>query len=329
MGLEGVSIAALAGSHEGLRRLAPSIPRDFPAPILVLPYDDEGIRLMSDLSFHTSIEVCWAQSGVRLKRGTIYVCPPACSVLARNERHVAIEPAAGPGADALDRSLTSISEVYGAGTLLIELAGSSGGVEGASRIRFAGGTVMVEEGSPRSAALAAAGIANHVLPLEAIAAALVRLGIEFSIPARLSQELQVPLDRARRVWDTGLGNIQLLNAVDRTLHIAAHHGFKREFLEHFRVVRADDGASCSRALRDGRRIVVEDVTVDPEFAPHLSIVAAAGYRSVQSTPIMGPRGHLLGVLSTHSPKARTLTAREADAMDECANEAAERIAAWM
>ena len=95
------------------------------------------------------------------------------------------------------------------------------------------------------------------------------------------------------------GNIQILDAQRRVLLIEAQRGFQNEFLEFFREVAADTGSSCGRALRTGERIIVEDVETDPDLAPMLHIVHNAGYRAVQSTPIIGRQGQPLGVISTH------------------------------
>jgi PAS domain S-box-containing protein len=95
------------------------------------------------------------------------------------------------------------------------------------------------------------------------------------------------------------GNIQILDTQRNVLLIEAQRGFQDEFLNFFREVSAEDGSCCGRALRSGERILVEDVETDPDFAPMLHVVRAAGYRAVQSTPLMGRDGRPLGMISTH------------------------------
>jgi len=95
------------------------------------------------------------------------------------------------------------------------------------------------------------------------------------------------------------GNVQILDSERGVLVIAAHRGFEQDFLDAFREVSAEDDAACGRALRAGQRIVIEDVEADALFAPLRSIARAAGYRAVQSTPLIGRDGALLGMLSTH------------------------------
>src|SRR5690606_30882947 len=111
-----------------------------------------------------------------------------------------------------------------------------------------------------------------------------------------------------------------------TLRIAAQRGFGREFLAHFHAVAPGDDSACARAMADGRRIVVADVHADPGFAPHRHVARAAGVRAVQSTPILGHDGALLGVLSTHYREPRSHTDSELRALDLCARHAADLIA---
>jgi len=67
-------------------------------------------------------------------------------------------------------------------------------------------------------------------------------------------------------------------------------------------VSAGDDAACGRALRLSERIIIEDVESDEGYAPYRSVAAAAGYRAVQSTPLMGRDRTPLGMLSTHFQK---------------------------
>ena len=95
------------------------------------------------------------------------------------------------------------------------------------------------------------------------------------------------------------GNIQLLDAEREVLTIEAQQGFDQEFLEVFREVSAADGSACGRALRDVERIVIEDVETDPDFADFRWVARSSGFRSVQSTPLIGREGNPLGMISTH------------------------------
>jgi two-component system CheB/CheR fusion protein len=93
------------------------------------------------------------------------------------------------------------------------------------------------------------------------------------------------------------GNVQL--AVGDNLVIAAQRGFGPEFLQTFRRVKRDDGCACGRALRLGQSIVIADVENDPDFAPFRDAAKSAGYRSVQSTPLITHDNKLFGIVSVH------------------------------
>jgi GAF domain-containing protein len=92
------------------------------------------------------------------------------------------------------------------------------------------------------------------------------------------------------------GNVQL--AAGARLIIVAEHGLRAPFLLAFREVRTTDGCACGRAWQTGEPIVVADVYSDEPYAPFREIAKEAGYRSVQSTPLITSAGMPLGMVST-------------------------------
>jgi hypothetical protein len=115
--------------------------------------------------------------------------------------------------------------------------------------------------------------------------------------------LQQFLQAAIKASGADFGNIQLFDSATRTLRIAAQHGFSGEFLRFFKVVYGTD-TSCGSAADTRSRVIVEDVCSDAIFAGNESgeMVLRANVRAVQSTPLIGESGQLLGVLSTHYRK---------------------------
>jgi GAF domain-containing protein len=67
------------------------------------------------------------------------------------------------------------------------------------------------------------------------------------------------------------------------------------------------------------------VKLDLAFAPHLATAAAAGYRAVQSTPLLGSDGTLLGMFSTHFRQPHRPSEEELARFDLYANQAAQFI----
>jgi CRP-like cAMP-binding protein len=143
------------------------------------------------------------------------------------------------------------------------------------------------------------------------------------LPSRLSAVLDAIIDAQR----ADFGNIQLYDGKTGTLAIAVHRGFSQEFLDYFATVDAHDTSACGQALKSRARIIIEDVTTDPSYAPHRAIAAAVGYRAVQSTPLINPRtGAPVGMLSTHFRGHHRSSDRDLSLTDRYAQQAADVIA---
>lgn len=138
--------------------------------------------------------------------------------------------------------------------------------------------------------------------LVAEAAALHRLhelSVRLLATPALRSALEIVLDAVIELLQADMGTVQLLDAGGQMLEVIAQRGFSQGLFEPIARIRRDDGSPCFRALRDGTRVVVSDVESDPESEAHRSIARDAGYRAVQSTPLIGRNGRLLGVLATH------------------------------
>jgi two-component system sensor kinase len=115
----------------------------------------------------------------------------------------------------------------------------------------------------------------------------------------LGEGLEEMLDATIELLEADMGNVQVLDAERQVLVIAAQRGFRQDFLDFFREVSAGDDSACGRALRSGGRIVIDDVEADAPYAPLRAMARAAGYRAVQSTPLIARNGAPLGMISTH------------------------------
>jgi GAF domain-containing protein len=108
------------------------------------------------------------------------------------------------------------------------------------------------------------------------------------------------VDAAIEVSGATMANLQVFDRSTSALRIGAQRGFDRPFLEFFD--RVNDGhAACGTAFQSRSRVIVEDVGESPIFlgTPALEVVLDAGVRAVQSTPLVGPSGSVVGILSTH------------------------------
>jgi len=163
--------------------------------------------------------------------------------------------------------------------------------------------------------------------LSADLSALVRMQ-EISTRLVQAEDFQDLLDEILsagvEITDADMGNIQLLE--DRALKIVAQQGFDAAFLDTFDHV-SDGLAACGTALKQGARVIVEDVAESPIFAgtPALEVMLAAGARAVQSTPLVSRSGQKLGMFSTHYRSPRRPGDRELRMLDLLARQAADLI----
>jgi PAS domain-containing protein len=156
---------------------------------------------------------------------------------------------------------------------------------------------------------------------------LHELSTRLTSVADLSSVLHEVLDAVIELQNADFGDVQLFDAQSQTLTIAAQRGFGPDFLRHFHRVLTDDGPAYAQALNGKRRIIIEDVTLDPSFAPHLAVAEAAGFRAVQSTPLVAVAStHPVGMLSTHFRMPHRPSDRDLRMTDLYARQAADVIA---
>lgn len=115
----------------------------------------------------------------------------------------------------------------------------------------------------------------------------------------LDSALHEVLDASLSLMEADKGHVQLFDAEQRTLRIAAQRGFEEGSLRSFANVDGSDDTPCSRALRLGERVLITDLHQDTASRPYLDVAAEAGYQAVLSTPLLGHNGSPMGMLSTH------------------------------
>ncbi|HJQ96798.1 MAG TPA: chemotaxis protein CheB [Candidatus Polarisedimenticolaceae bacterium] len=191
-----VAIACSAGALGPLRDVVGSLPRGFPAAVVIAQHLGGWSVLPQILANDTELPVTFADAGETLHAGTIYVCPPkyhiaiapdARIMLSARERLQFIRPSA-------DWLFESAAAVYGDRAIGVVLSGMrNDGAYGASRIKRAGGRVIVQD--PRStmygempaaaaaAAAATSGGADFILPPRDIGDALVEVVQQMNVEA--------------------------------------------------------------------------------------------------------------------------------------------------
>ena len=114
----------------------------------------------------------------------------------------------------------------------------------------------------------------------------------------VSSLIWMVLNAAIAVTEADSGNVQIVDNYGG-LHIVAHRGFDRAFLDHFDTVH-DGVAACGTAMQAGHRIIVSDVMQSSAFsASDRAIMRDASARAVQSTPVVSAAGSVIAMVSTH------------------------------
>lgn len=179
---------------------------------------------------------------------------------------------------------------------------------------------------------------EHARIEEALRRSEARLAVELAAMSRLhdlSSRLLVTadmpsalhevLDAAMLMLGAAMGNIQLYDASTHTLEIVVQRGFAPEALAQLRAFTLAERTVCAAAARSRKRIVVDDLLQDPDYAALHPAALAAGFRGVQATPLFSRDGSLLGVLSTHFRQAHRPSERNLRTLDLYAIQAIDQI----
>jgi two-component system chemotaxis response regulator CheB len=197
-----VVIGVSTGGPAALDTLLPELPADFPLPVLIVQHMPELFTslLAERLNGRCPLRVSEATPGEPVRRGSIYIArgdwhlevvlvgsygsassslsstvAPAATLRLTQEPH---ENHCRPAVDVLFRTAVT---VYGSRVLGIVLTGMGyDGLAGSRLIRQRGGTVLAQDQSTSAVwgmpgAVAQAGLAQRILPLNAIAPEILRL----------------------------------------------------------------------------------------------------------------------------------------------------------
>jgi two-component system, chemotaxis family, protein-glutamate methylesterase/glutaminase len=179
-----VVIACSTGGPRALGELLPQLPSPLGAGTVIVQHMPPGFTasLAARLDGSSALTVAEAQGGEALAADTAYVAPGGAHLRLGGDRRAALsdaEPVGGLRPRA-DFTIEDAARTFGARTLLVVLTGMGrDGLEGARAVRAAGGRILCEAestctvyGMPR--AVAEAGLADAVLPLDELADAIVR-----------------------------------------------------------------------------------------------------------------------------------------------------------
>jgi len=135
------------------------------------------------------------------------------------------------------------------------------------------------------------------------------------------------LDAAMELMGANASSIQMLAADGESLVLLGWRNFHPESAAFWKVVTAEAGSTCGRALRDNERVMVTDVD-DCEFMAGTQDAAEyrrCGIRAVQSTPLQSRAGRPLGMISTHWSRPHTPTDDDFRLFDVLARQVADLL----
>ncbi len=178
-----VLVASSTGGPRALTDVLPALPATVGRGVIVVQHMPAGFTrsLASRLDDTGQITVVEAQGGERIASGTALVAPGGRHLRIRRER---VEPSdespVGGLRPCADVTIGDAVAEFRGNVLLVVLTGMGrDGLEGARQVRAAGGVVLAQDaatctvyGMPR--AVTEAGLANEIVPIDEMAAAIVR-----------------------------------------------------------------------------------------------------------------------------------------------------------
>ncbi|WP_363351891.1 CheR family methyltransferase [Methylocystis echinoides] len=156
---------------------------------------------------------------------------------------------------------------------------------------------------------------------------------QLSTKAMQADQLEAPLgailEAIVELLGADFGSIQLCDEACKTLHIVAHYGLEKRFLDHFATVDATSASPYGLALARSGRVVFEDVENEPTLAANKDETRAAGYRAVVSIPLFANSGKIVGMLAAHFREPHQFSDHELRLVDICARQAADAISVFL
>lgn len=183
-----LAIGASTGGPDALAELLPALPADFPVPVVIVQHMPPMFttRFAARLDAGCALSVQEARTGDAVLPGRVLLAPGDFHMRLRRDGEavrVTLDQAAPESfcRPAVDPLLRSAAEVYGGSTLGVVLTGmGQDGMRGCERLRGLGATILVQDESSSvvwgmPGAVAGAGLASQVLPLQELAGTILRL----------------------------------------------------------------------------------------------------------------------------------------------------------
>lgn len=186
-----VLIGVSTGGPAALDIVLPALPATFPLPILIVQHMPELFTqlLAERLGQRCPLQVSEAAEGTAVRAGNIYIARGNWHLEVLGAAHTGHPPTLhltqGPQENhcrpAVDVLFRTALAVYGSGVLAAVLTGmGADGLAGARLIRAQGGTVIAQDQATSAVwgmpgAVARAGLANRIVPIQTVAPEILRL----------------------------------------------------------------------------------------------------------------------------------------------------------
>ena len=186
-----VVIGVSTGGPAALDILLPALPASFPLPVLIVQHMPELFtrQLAERLNGRCALRVQEAEEGMAVRGGNIYIARGNWHMklihsAARGMApalHLDQTPAENHCRPAVDVLFRSAAQVYGGSVLAVMLTGMGhDGTDGTRTLRNLGATVIAQDEASSSVwgmpgSVVHTGLADHILPLPAIAPEIVRI----------------------------------------------------------------------------------------------------------------------------------------------------------
>jgi len=189
---EVVVIVASTGGPGAIHRILTALPPDYPVPILLVQHISRGFipGFAGWLNKASSLRVKPAEEGEALQPGTVYVAVDDHHLCVTSSRRIHLSAAEAVGGFRPSGTVLfeSVAAAFGSRAVAVILTGMGrDGVDGLRAIRRAGGRTVAESeatavvyGMP--AAAVGAGLADFILPLDQVCAAVAGLFVSDHSP---------------------------------------------------------------------------------------------------------------------------------------------------
>jgi two-component system chemotaxis response regulator CheB len=182
-----LAIGSSTGGPDALTKVLQALPADLPVPIVVTQHMPPVFTRMfaERLDRSTSLHVVEAGDGMELAPGTVYIAPGDKHLVLQRRSTATLTQLSGAPPEnscrpAVDVMFRSVAALFGASAFATVLTGMGyDGRGGAKVLREAGAEILAQDeassvvwGMP--GAVVGAGLADEILPLDRIAAALIQ-----------------------------------------------------------------------------------------------------------------------------------------------------------